>query len=160
LWKVHCPQKDKIFMWYLIVNKVPTWDKMKNKHFEGPCWCSLCKLENETVLHLFLLCLFVHHIWQEIVVALGQNLIWAGPSIEQAWGEWSSNRYNRRVKSLPLIVPWGVWIARNLTIFKDKSPTPNIIATQGPSILSHFPWEKDGGPIRVSPSVQIDRSIP
>jgi hypothetical protein len=30
-WKVHCPLKSRIFMWCLIANKVPTWDKMKNR---------------------------------------------------------------------------------------------------------------------------------
>jgi ribonuclease HI len=85
---------------------------------------------------------------------------WAGPSIEQAWKDWCADSSYRRVKSLPLIVAWGVWLARNSSIFKDKTPTPDIIAAQALSILSHFPQEKEEGAIRIPPVVQIDHSLP
>jgi hypothetical protein len=62
--------------------------------------------------------------------------------MEEAWKDCVSNVSNRGVKTLPLIVNWGTWVARNSTIFKDKSTTPNIIVVQGLIILSHFPQEK------------------
>jgi hypothetical protein len=74
LWKVHYPLRERIFIWSLIVNKVPTWDKMQIRHMEGLGWCSLCKLDNENSLHLFLLYPFVIHIWKEVVWALGKKI--------------------------------------------------------------------------------------
>jgi hypothetical protein len=39
-------------------------------------------------------------------------------------------------------------MAQNQAIFKEKTPSPEIIAAQGINILSHFPWEKGSGLLR------------
>jgi len=31
LWKLKCPQKAKLFMWCVITNKIPTWNRMKRR---------------------------------------------------------------------------------------------------------------------------------
>jgi hypothetical protein len=38
-------------MWCLIKNKIPTWDRIKNRKIEGPGWCPLCKGDEETGVH-------------------------------------------------------------------------------------------------------------
>jgi hypothetical protein len=48
IWKIKCPLKSHIFLWCLIKNKVPTWDRMKLRGLEGPGWCPLCKGAEET----------------------------------------------------------------------------------------------------------------
>jgi hypothetical protein len=59
VWKVKFPLKSCIFMWCLIKNKIPIWDRMKLGNLEGLGWCTLCKADEETIPHLFLHCLFV-----------------------------------------------------------------------------------------------------
>lgn len=54
LWKLNCPAKNKIFRWELFKNKVPTWDILHKCLFEGLGWCSLCKENLESGVHLFL----------------------------------------------------------------------------------------------------------
>jgi hypothetical protein len=78
LWKIKCPLKAHIFMWCLIKNKIPTWDRIKNRMIEGPGWCPLCKGDEETGVHLFLLCPFVrqfgksaHGCWDKCVNGKG-----------------------------------------------------------------------------------------
>jgi len=85
---------------------------------------------------------------------------WVGPSIEHAWKNWCVDSSYRRIKSLPLVVAWGVWLARNSSIFKDNTPTPDIIVEQVLSILSHLPQEKKERAIGIPPIVQIDHSLP
>lgn len=58
LWKLKCPLMVKIFMWCVLENRIPTWDRMKNRHLEGPGWCPLCKNNEEIPNHLFLSCSF------------------------------------------------------------------------------------------------------
>jgi hypothetical protein len=41
-------------MWYLLENKIPTWDHMKKRMIEGPGWCALCKNDEQSEIHLFL----------------------------------------------------------------------------------------------------------
>ena len=54
LWKLKCPAKTKLFMWCVLNNKVPTWDVLQKRSFQGPGWCVLCKRELESTSHLFL----------------------------------------------------------------------------------------------------------
>lgn len=134
LLKIRCPLKARIFMWCPIVNKVPTWDTMKRRQLEGPWGCSLCKVDEETETHLFVLCPFVKQLWQECSKKQGQDCIWQGPSIENAWRGWVSNAWNHSRKALLLILSWGARLARNTSIFLDKPTIPEIIAAQGFSI--------------------------
>jgi len=85
---------------------------------------------------------------------------WVGPSIEHAWKNWCVDSSYRRIKSLPLVVAWGVWLARNSSIFKDNTPTPDIIVAKVLIILSHLRQEKKERAIRIPPTVQIDHSFP
>ena len=36
LWKLNCPPKTRLFMWCVLENKVPTWDVLQNRCFQGP----------------------------------------------------------------------------------------------------------------------------
>jgi ribonuclease HI len=86
--------------------------------------------------------------------------VWRGPSLEQAWKDWLQVPKFKKIKALPLLVSWGIWLARNSTIFKDKASIPEIIAAQGLSILSHFPQEKDIPAICINLPELIDSSNP
>jgi ribonuclease HI len=80
--------------------------------------------------------------------------------LEQAWKDWLQVSVHKKIKALPLIVCWGIWLARNSVIFKDKPTLPDLIASQGLSILSHFPQEKDIPAICVYQPESIDKSRP
>ena len=36
LWGLKCPAKTKLFMWCVLNNKVPTWDVLQKRSFQGP----------------------------------------------------------------------------------------------------------------------------
>jgi len=54
VWKARCPLKSHIFFWCMMEPKVPTWDTMKKRYKEGSGWCSLCKSNEESAMHLFM----------------------------------------------------------------------------------------------------------
>jgi len=56
--------------------KVPTWDTMKRRQKEGPRWCALCRVDEESVQHLFILFPFVQEIWKVYSSKLGQDYKW------------------------------------------------------------------------------------
>jgi len=139
LWKLKfCPQKNKI-MWCVIVNNIPTWDKMKNRKIEGSGWCSLWKNNEESLVCLFIECPFVKKVRLHCSQALEWWCFWKGTTIVEAQKLWFQNPSYKSIKSLPLIVTWGVWLVRNASFFHEKSSLLEIIATQGLNILSHFP---------------------
>jgi hypothetical protein len=143
LWKLKAPLKTKIFMWSALVNKVPTWDKMRKHQIEGPGWCSLCKGENETIDHILIFFPFTLKVWGEVALLLRQHCGWNGPTLESTWENWLQDPTHKNLKSLPLLISWGVWLARNSTIFQDKASVAELVAAKSLSILEHFPQEKN-----------------
>jgi len=62
--------------------------------------------------------------------------------MEQAWNSWLQVPTHKKIKSLPLLIYWGIWLERNYVIFKNKYYVTKLIAAQSLSILAHFPLEK------------------
>lgn len=147
-------------MWCLLRKKVPTWDRMKQRGLEGPRWCSLCKGEEETSLHLFLKCPFSTQAWRIVSTMLASSYSWQGTSIEEAWKFWVQNPSNKRIKALPRIITRGIWIARNSAIFKSKDSIPNIVVAKSLAILAHFPQEKVSRPPRNVMEEQVNQNRP
>jgi hypothetical protein len=100
-----------------MVKIIPTWEVMKKRQIAGPGWCSLCKVEEESHVHLFLLCPFIKVVWKEISRMMGQFISWKGKMVEEAQKYWTSTATNNDIIALPLLVCWGTWLARNSTIF-------------------------------------------
>ena len=117
LWKLHCPPKTRIFMWCVLENKVPTWDVLQHRSFQGPGWCCLCKADDELVNHLFLSCPFIKGVWLECSRLLGLLCRWEGLNVSQAWDAWWASHAEQNLKALPLLVIWGCWLAHNRLLF-------------------------------------------
>jgi len=65
LWKFKCMAKSKLLLWAILKNKVPTWDNLRKRTFNGPGWCTLWRMEEEFVSHLFLNCSYTKATWEE-----------------------------------------------------------------------------------------------
>jgi len=160
LWKTKCPPKTKIFMWCAFENKVPTWDILKKRNLHGPGWCCLCKSEEETTIHLFMHCRVMAEVWKECSILLGTQFRWSGTTLEEAWKDWISHSAYHETISLPLIVIWGIWIARNSFIFKDKEVPPAVIAVNSVSISSAFRQKPRSIRTKNLSIVEIEKSRP
>jgi len=126
----------------------------------GPGWCCLCKNAEESIIHLFLQCRFIAEVWKECSKIIGTFCRWEGLDLEQAWKSWVSNPAYNDLTSLPLIVIWGTWLARNSVIFKDKEVSPEISAVKSISILAAFPQRTSLPKIKNLSVVEIDKSRP
>jgi hypothetical protein len=135
LWKVKSPTKTRLFMWNVLCNKVPTWDNLQKRNFVGPGWCSLCKTDEESSTHLFLKCSYINKVWLEISKMLNLQCLWEGRNLEHSWQLWWENKFYKHLKALPLLVIWGVWLARNSIIFKGVTLPPEISAANSVSLL-------------------------
>ena len=57
--KLAIPLKVKCFMWFLLKNRIDSWDTLRRKGWSRPShWC-LCLITEETDNHVFLACSFV-----------------------------------------------------------------------------------------------------
>lgn len=160
LWKLKSPPKSKILFWCILRGKIPTWDILQNRFMHGPGRCSLCKAEAESINHLFLKCPEALKIWGEIGLLLNKQLVWEGDNIKDAWQKWWNEHPIGNLRNLPLIISWGIWIARNKRVFQDKETPVAITEAQGAAIFASIPELKEPSSQRTVPDFQIAEGIP
>ena len=120
----------------------------------------LCKRELESTYHLFLTCTFSNEVWREVSSLVGFIFQWEGASVGAAWDSWWWRTPQKQHKILPLLVIWGIWLARNKAIFKETPSTPVITSAMSvgffKSYLVHVRVVRE----RRTLEVEIDRTSP
>lgn len=64
---------------------------------------------------------------------------WGVEPLDVAWKNWWQNHPEGNLRNLPLIFFWGVWLARNKSIFHDKTIPTSVIASNCAAIYSAIP---------------------
>ena len=118
------------FLVVFLENKVHCWENLIKRGFNGLGWCALCRNAGETTLHLFLSCPYYVEVWVECckLLGLGPACRWEGDSIIHAWERWRHSETTKVMIVLPLLVTWGIWLARNNLVFNGKECTLEIMA--------------------------------
>ena len=160
LWRLRCPAKSKLFMWSVLNYKVPTWDVMQRRSFQGPGWCVLCKREMESSDHLFLTCSYSITVWREVSTLTGFHCQWEGATVGAAWESWWRRTPQKQRKILPLLVIWGIWIARNKAIFQDIISIQEITGVMSVGYYKAYPEHIRVARERRILEVDIDRTSP
>eukprot|EP00253_Pinus_taeda_P016263 PITA_16263 len=139
LWKLKCPKKSRLFFWCVLKQKIPTWDVLQARFKQGLGICPLFKDDSETIPHLFLGCPFTKRVWKEVTNLLKKHLRWEGESVLAIWEQWWNHSSEENLRNLPLIVCWGVWLARNRCLFKDNVPSAEATTIQSTTVYSSIP---------------------
>jgi len=90
------------------------WEKDPHTHSPPPL--SVVGVSN--TFHILISCPFSKKVWTKTSSSLRQRSIWTGDTLELAWKNWSRYPRNKELKTLPLLISWGIWLAHNATIFK------------------------------------------
>eukprot|EP00253_Pinus_taeda_P006377 PITA_06377 len=120
LWKLTAPPRTKLFFWGILRNKVPTGEQITHRAFQGPTWCILCKCASKTTDHLFLRCSVILALWNSLSTLIQMNGQWEGDDLSSAWEVWSNRHKGTKLISLPVLVNWHIWKARNRHILDNK----------------------------------------
>ena len=119
-WGFNIPQKLKCFIWMASNNKINTWDNLHKWGWVGPNRCCLCKMEEETVEHIFVGCSFVKEVIHSLGRLFGVHLQWYASSLSENLSTWISKGV--MLLYLPFFFIWNLWKCRNSSIFEDKEP--------------------------------------
>ena len=120
----------------------------------------LCKRELESTYHLFLTCSFTTKVWREVSTLVGFIFQWEGTSVEAVWDSWWRRTPHKQHKILPLLVIWGIWLARNKAIFKDIPSILAITAALSVGYYKSYPEHIRVARERRLLEVEIDRTAP
>ena len=121
IWRLKAPHKHRLLFWCLLKDCIPTTVYLHRRAFHGASRCCYCLNDREDALHLFLHCRIIQNIWSSITTDMGCRFNWQGNSLSEAWSLWwQLSAHNTKLRNLPLIVTWELWIGRNNLIFNDK----------------------------------------
>ena len=69
-------------MWLSLQHCLKTWDNSMKRGWYGPSVCSLHKMVEETVKHLFIKCRFTVEVWKILCLALKIPRYWEGENFD------------------------------------------------------------------------------
>jgi hypothetical protein len=116
IWKMKVPLKMKIFMWFLHWKVILTKDNLIKRQWTGNKNCCFCD-NNESIQHLFFVCLLSKVIWRIIYMTFGL----AQPkNVTNLFGNWLKGISKKdliqiRVGVCAMI--WALWNTRNDYVF-------------------------------------------
>ena len=81
VWGFNIPQNLNCFTWLDVNRKISTWDNLYKRVWFGPNRCSLCKIEAETVDHIFVGCSFVQKVIHSLGSMFDVHMHWSNTSL-------------------------------------------------------------------------------
>ena len=154
-----CPLKSKIFSWFLLSGKALTWDVLCLRGREGPGRCYLCKQSCESNLHIAVECPFTQSVWSIIEEHLSIINLWNGDSLSECFKNWCLLSAVNSIKTLPIIVLWFIWKARNRSCFEDCDSSPALVSSYSLGMLKNIPRNLSVISIRSIVVEDIDHSF-
>eukprot|EP00253_Pinus_taeda_P004333 PITA_04333 len=108
---------------------------MEKKGWAAPEWWSksLWQLKCPLKSRIFL------WIWGELTGLLNLKVQWGSAPLEEAWRNWWNNHPDGNLRNLPPIFFWGLWLARNKSLFQDQVISTTSVATNCAAIYSSIP---------------------
>lgn len=70
IWSTKAPYRVNVFLWLVGKEAINTWDNLIVRGWQGPYICSLCGIDVETTVHLFITCEFAWSIWTVVDVSM------------------------------------------------------------------------------------------
>jgi hypothetical protein len=132
IWSATSEGKHKIFLWFLIQNKVLTADHLLVRNWPCDPACILCDQAWETAAHLCLHCVYAREVWY-LVSYWAEGMIQVPlqeVSTEQWWNGSVQGRpkhISRRLASILMCTAWNIWKEQNRRIFQGLFTTPTQI---------------------------------
>lgn len=169
VWRIKAPPKILNLVWRSLTHCLPTTVMLQQKGVSVHTMCPVCRMESETVDHVFRRCTHVVQCWQLIDPSL--------LSVQGDWFQWweymvSSLSPQKRAEVA--YVCWSLWKARNEVVWHYRNTRVYVIVAEAKQYLeqwrhaqsitaiTRFPqlYEGDGGSSWVKPQLmQIKVSV-
>ena len=116
-------------------------------------------MESETNEHIGFECSFTRRVWSAIEYKLRYINFWHGISVLDCVKNWVLNA-EVRYRSLPVIVSWFIWKARNQCCSEDIHPKSYVVSSLCLGLLNSYPLDNRALNIRMVVNEQIDKASP
>ncbi|GJZ22800.1 RNA-directed DNA polymerase, eukaryota, reverse transcriptase zinc-binding domain protein [Tanacetum coccineum] len=130
-WLRNIPIKVNIFIWRLMLNKLPFRVNLDRKSIDvGSILCLICQEDVETINHIFFSCNMAMDLWAkfarwwELVIPICTNI--------SEWFDWLgslhvSSKTKSIIEGVGGTLLWSIWNFRNRVIFSDPPPKKAVL---------------------------------
>ena len=84
---------------------------------------------------------FTRRVWIDLEVKLKLMNLWYGDSVLSCLKTWCLNLEVKHIRSLPIIVMWFIWKARNQSCFEDITLMTSQLSSFSLGLLRSFPQD-------------------
>ena len=82
--------EENFFLWLAMNNKLLTCDKLMKRGYMGPEICALCRGEEESCSHLFIMCSNTQEVWHLVLQDTIFKGYWGSESLATFFEQWKS----------------------------------------------------------------------
>ena len=75
IWKPKAPSRVAFFLWTATLGKILTADTLRKRNIILVSWCCMCKVDGETIDHLFLHCSLAYDLWSFVFSLFGVHWV-------------------------------------------------------------------------------------
>jgi hypothetical protein len=133
-WKSWTPPKCRLFLWWVVMNRCWTADRLARRGLSNPIRCPFCDQKLETINHLLVSCVLSKAFWYSALRRFGLHSLAPqhGDSIFLQWWERVSTivfsgPVTKGLDSLTILGAWMIWKHRNKVLFDGASPNLTLL---------------------------------
>ncbi|XP_058732743.1 uncharacterized protein LOC131604312 [Vicia villosa] len=154
MWKLKVPPKIKIFVWWLIISRMPTKDQLISRgvtNISTNHIIEFCRIHPETLNHLFFLCQVLKMIWGWILSWLGDGI---HLTIEELMDFGSiqekvkNANVRNKINTIWIATTWSLWLMRNAMIFENVSYSFDVLCSN--MLFLYWRWLACSNPLSLS----------
>ncbi|PNX85350.1 hypothetical protein L195_g041418 [Trifolium pratense] len=127
LWKLNVPPKHSHLLWRVIRNVIPVKDNLFKRGIRSDPLCPRCLNTTETTYHVFLGCEWSKRAWFASPLTLNLNTNQYTDFYD--WLDSMINKTNQECIEQITTIIYGIWYARNMLVFQEKSLPPQDISS-------------------------------
>ena len=149
LWKLHVPNKIKVFVCRACHNILPTCENLWRSKIVEKDGCVLCSRETETGVHALWECAIAKDVWSGSMIKIqkcsqGQQVVLH--LFQELLGKLSTAEFE-----LFVVQAWIIWNQRNTVVFGGKLKDPKWLNKRAKEFLDEFHQAQGQLRIPVSP---------
>ena len=131
------------------MNRILTWDNLQKRGWHGPGICILCRMNEDTIHHLFLECTVSKRVFFVFLEQSGLPFIkkCSVRTFLELW--YKSISIHSASSYLPLFIFWSLWKMKNNCLFDDKPFSMTDILHQVKALCLLYPAPKQKQKIRM-----------